>query len=623
MINTKEKKASKRDIIKWELIFVLTNILLVILLSQRYTGTMDSPTGIFNWFYYINLTIGHFSFLLLLVFTFIFLPVSILIPSKKIIFSFNIITMSLIIALITIDTFVFDQYRFHISPFFIQMMIDAGDQVIGFSSLMWMILIFGIALIILTEAYIAKIIWSNRSFLYIKLKPKLLVTTLIVMYLISHVIHIVADANYDQSITRLTQNYPLLNPATAKRFMIKHGWAQSRHDELSTKLTDKGSLSYPLSKIKHTENNDLPNILLIVIDSWRFDAMTADITPNIYRLSQTAIQYSNHYSGANDTRTGIFSLFYGLPGNYWHAFESNEVGPVLIDSVLEKGYETGIFASAPLINPEFNRTVFTKVKNLDVRTDGDSAYKRDEKIVQKWSDWSNQFSNNSNNSPFFGFLFFDAIHAYQYPDSYPRKFHPTDSSINYFTLQNETDTTPIFNLYKNVTHYVDSLVGKVIDQLKDRGLFENTIILITGDHGQEINDTKQNFWGHNSNFSRFQTQVPLLIHWPGRTPEKVQQLTSHYDVVPTLMTNALGSITNANQYSIGRDLFSESLTPLDMIIFTNYSMISITDFKNDVMMIKNQIGNVDYLNLNYRPVDKKVSGDLILKAINDMRRFYK
>jgi len=64
-------------------------------------------------------------------------------------------------------------------------------------------------------------------------------------------------------------------------------------------------------------------------------------------------------------------------------------------------------------------------------------------------------------------------------------------------------------------------------------LMKKTIIIMTGDHGQEANETHSNSWGHNSNFLRYQVQVPLLIYWPGMPPSQYNHLTSHVDVVPT------------------------------------------------------------------------------------------
>ena len=71
----------------------------------------------------------------------------------------------------------------------------------------------------------------------------------------------------------------------------------------------------------------------------------------------------------------------------------------------------------------------------------------------------------------------------------------------------------------------------------------STYIVITSDHGQEFNDLNKNYWEHPSNFAQYQTKVPLVMHWPGKSPQQWQHRTSHCDIAATLMPHLLG-ITN-------------------------------------------------------------------------------
>lgn len=608
---------------RWALLFVAFNALILVLLSQQYTSVMKLPSSGLSWTYYISLTLGHFSFLIYLSYLFILLPAIFLWPNKIFIVSFGISLMSIITTLMLIDTIVYSQYRFHLSPFIVRMILDTGDQVIGFSTSVWTTTITIIVCIFLLQSFAAKKIWQHQHNLYKSVKPGYLFSSLLLLYLFSHVIHIIADANQDKGITSLTRYYPLLNPATANRFMVKNGWANIPEKDITPKIETTGDLHYPLSPIEHNHTPNSLNILFIIIDSWRFDAMSEAITPNIFRLSEKSLNFINHYSGANDTRTGIFSIFYGLPGNYWHSVESNQISPVLIDTVIKKKYHTGIFASAPLINPEFDRTVFKNIPNLEKFTKGKSADERDKNIVKKWKKWIREKAYKNINLPFFSVLFFDSIHAYQYPDDYPRHFTPTASSMNYLMLTNKTDTVPLRNMYNNITHFIDNLVGDALHELELQGLANNTIVIITGDHGQELNDNKLNYWGHNSNFSKFQTKVPMIISWPNKKPQTFNQPTSHYDLTPTLMNNALQVTTETDQYSIGRDLFDKNLKFSKSVIMTNFSMISVFDTLNHTIMVKDETGIVDFYDKNYQPTNKKLSTEVIKQALTDMRRFYK
>ena len=508
------------------------------------------------------------------------------------------------------------------------MIFDAGDQIIGFPLQMWTDLFIAVTLLFIVEIIAAIFIWRRHQIFYKKLNPQWLTASLIALYFISHFIHIYADAQYDRSITRLGHYYPLLIPATASSFMIKHGWADVRQGESRALIKDKSSLNYPLKTLaflKQSEDTGKPlNLLMIVVDSWRFDMMNASVTPNMYSFANKSVQYVNHFSGSNDTRNGIFSLFYGLPATYWKSFENNQMGPVIIDRMLSMNYQTGIFSSAPLNHPEFDRTVFKEINDLQTSTEGKTADLRDIKITEQWKKWLTRYLKKSPEQPFFGMLFYDSIHAYQYPDSYPRHFKPTLPHINYFDLNNEFDLTLVTNFYKNITHFVDSLIGLVIDDLTKKNLLQNTVVLITSDHGQELNDNKLNFWGHNGNYSRYQTQVPMIIYWPGKKPEVVSHMTTHYDIAPTIMNNLLYCDTDVRAYSLGRDLFRNYIAPLSSHIMGNYSSFSILDIQNKLLLVKDYNGTASTFKADdLEESTYKISPGIVKKALEDMAIFYK
>ncbi len=99
--------------------------------------------------------------------------------------------------------------------------------------------------------------------------------------------------------------------------------------------------------------------------------------------------------------------------------------------------------------------------------------------------------------------------GYDFPTDFEPKYEPMFKEVNYLKLNIDTDPTPFFNRYKTSVRYVDSMATKVLDKLKKSGDLENTLVIITCDHGQEINDNKFNFWGHNSNFTDAQVNVPF------------------------------------------------------------------------------------------------------------------
>ena len=198
-------------------------------------------------------------------------------------------------------------------------------------------------------------------------------------------------------------------------------------------------------------------------------------------------------------------------------------------------------------------------------------------------------------------------------------FRPSAAEVNYLGLDAATDPLPLHNRYRNSIHYVDSLVGKVLAEVKERGLLENSVVLITGDHGQEFNDNRRNYWGHNSNFTRFQTGVPLLLYSPKLAPASHSHRTTHFDVVPTLMREYLGCEMPFSSYSVGRSLFAPG--GRDTLVMSEYSDFAIVT-PDRIALIREQGMQVlatDYSKLT----DGRLAPETVEAALEQKSRFYR
>jgi arylsulfatase A-like enzyme len=87
--------------------------------------------------------------------------------------------------------------------------------------------------------------------------------------------------------------------------------------------------------------------------------------------------------------------------------------------------------------------------------------------------------------------------------------------------------------YAACVSYIDDLVGRLVQALKDKDLYEDTIICIWGDHGFHLGD--HDLWGKHTNLEQA-TRSPLIIRAPGYSPQqKTNSPTEFIDVFPTLL----------------------------------------------------------------------------------------
>lgn len=318
------------------------------------------------------------------------------------------------------------------------------------------------------------------------------------------------------------------------------------------------------------------NIVFLVIDTLRYDAVTPTVMPNLSRFRKKTIQFDHAWSGGNCTRPGIFSLFYGIPANYWPAMLAQRRGPVLIRALQHAGYEMGIFASATLHFPQFARSVFADVPHLRVNTAGDTSVARDEGITQAFKHF---LATRHPDRPFFGFLFYDAVHNYCEGSSseHQNPFHPAVAACARFSLTAKTNPKPYVNRYHNAAHFDDAQAGKVLALLQAKGLLKNTIVIITADHGEQFDDEHMGYWSHASAYTPYQLHIPLLVYWPGKRPQHRQYFVTNHDVVPTLMQTVLACRNPLQDYTTGYSLFSNQPRPFFVAgSYTDYAVVTPT-----------------------------------------------
>jgi membrane-anchored protein YejM (alkaline phosphatase superfamily) len=608
--------ANRGQLARWTGWFFLGNSLLLLLVGLRYLGTFNFPQQDYAVPFGILAYLGHFSFLGFLM-SLAILPLVLVIPNKALVQTTAILLASLAMTILAIDTFIFDQYRFHLNGMVMNLLFGgAAMEIFSFSVFTWVLVLFGLTVILMVNYLLSQLVWklvrattgSRRYGLKLGL-------ILFAIYLSQNFIYAWADATSYTAITKQNRLLPAYRPMTAKRFFISNGWAQpSQKIEQSGEVSE---LNYPLRTLDCGPPERVLNLVMVVIDSWRFDTHDAETTPNIFRFSRDSMRFENHFSPANSTRTGMFSLLYGIPGGYWHSMLAEQRGPVLVDQLQRNGYQMGIFASAKLYSPEFNRTLFASIKDLRLKSDGNTPSERDQDLT---SDFMTFIQQRDPQRPFFSLLFYDAPHGYHFPPDYQPPFQPSWNSVNYLALNQNFDPTPFFNRYRNSVNFVDSLVGKVLSRLEQEQLLDNTVVVITGDHGQEFNDNGLNYWGHNSNFSRYQTQVPMIIAWPGKRAESFTHQTSHFDIAPSLMRGILGCRNNPDDYSQGKFLTEVQHTPY--LILSNYSQLALMD--DERILVFDEYNNLDtYSRDDYRIVaDTDSQQSLILNAMKDMSRFY-
>lgn len=602
--------------IRWLFCHFILNIVLLSVLGLPYLSWMTPPEkDVLARLYIAATQVGWFGIFAL----FIALPLMFLswLPHSVIKFSATLFTWAACVLLV-IDVEVYQQYRFHLSGFIWELLWSGNGEVI---SLSWYTLsvasaiIAGLGQLSYLTLRLANLL-SHRSVWPLAAGFTVWFSAL----LFSQGIHAWKDAQYDAVIPSYSYHWPLYYPLTSKSFFYTHGIVEpqeARQQSLDLKQPVHSTLNYPLSAlVTAPDTGKRPNILILAIDAWRFDDATRAVTPNILKFAKDSYRFQNHLSGGNSTQVGIFSLFYGLPATYWDVFQSTQTRPVMMQTLDDQNYQFSVFSSAMLNSPPFDRTVFRGIPGLRTQTSAENVTDRDEMITQ---DFLSFLSTRDLSRPFFGFLFYDSAHAYTFPEDMNTPFEPYWDRVDHIKLNNDFDTVPFHNRYRNALHFVDRLIARVLNQLQSSGELDNTIVIIMSDHGEEFNDHHLNYWGHGSNYSKTQIHVPMFVHIPHEQGQDIDWRTTYLDVVPTVMRRFLGITNPFRDYAMGNDMFTPQRGHEWLLIgsYFNYAMVS-----DQEILVTYPSGNLERQTPELKPSGQQyfTSKDL-RQALEEMKHF--
>lgn len=299
-----------------------------------------------------------------------------------------------------------------------------------------------------------------------------------------------------------------------------------------------------------------PNIYFFVIETLRKDFVNEKTAPHLTAFGRENIEIVSSFANANATHLSWFSIFYsGLPLHWTHFRDTWNEGAPSLQILKQLGYTIRVYAAADLHYFGMDQSLFgkdrklaesieefTKLRNIEP-CDRDalclSAFERD--LATEKGKEGNVY-----------IFFLDSTHSeYSFPKTFPLVFEPSAKHIDYLTLSAKT-VAPLQNRYRNAVAYVDSLMHRFFDRLKQEGLYESAILAITGDHGEEFFEEGALF--HGTHLNSYQTEVPIFLKCPGKTSWAKE--ATHLDIFPSLLHHVTDH-TDFQHLFDGTSIFSD------------------------------------------------------------------
>ncbi len=326
---------------------------------------------------------------------------------------------------------------------------------------------------------------------------------------------------------------------------------------------------------------DGPNVLLISIDSLRTDHVGGNgyprsTTPVLDRLAREGASCPQTSSTTSWTLPAHVSLLTALPASVHQVSFGRGLDPAretLAEALGDHGYQTAGFATGPWMTPAFgmdhgfdefeNTSAFGAGADDPTRPSSDAHLRSHSEvtsatIARQATDWLDRNADE----PFFLFLHFWDVHFdYVPPAPFDEMFDPgyrgtvdgRDFARNpeVHPRMAARDLEHVVALYDGEIRHTDRYVGQVVERLGELGILDDTIVIVTADHGDEFFEHGEK--GHNKSLYDEVILVPLIVRWPERIPAGsiVNEQVRLIDVFPTVLE--LTGV-DASEESMGRSL---------------------------------------------------------------------
>ena len=259
-----------------------------------------------------------------------------------------------------------------------------------------------------------------------------------------------------------------------------------------------------------------------------------EVTPNLNRLAESSLYFTRHYANFPLSINAFYNAFcsaYALPDGAWISLALPDFDvPCLSQILADEGYRSLALHAGYLGYAKQKR--FMQKRKFHEMHDAETLKKPP--YTEGMGPWGaaderamirplTTFASAQGTSPFLAVMFaFAPHHPYNAPDGI-EPFITGDAGLKKSQIR-----------YFNSLHFADMAFGEIFAALKAQGILKNSILIVVGDHGEAFYEHAGNY-NHPFFLYEENIHVPLMISVDGAPPQKIDRVTSHVDILPTVL----------------------------------------------------------------------------------------
>ncbi len=304
--------------------------------------------------------------------------------------------------------------------------------------------------------------------------------------------------------------------------------------------------------LKNSPPQSMPHVFFIMLEAIPWDHFPftgyprADVTPNLNALARDSLIFPRTYATANHSsysQPSIHSSQYPLRTTSLDQYDTVDYPKTLLFDILAgAGYQTAFISAQNedwlgmkrFILAHTHLQYFLHSKD-ELGNNIDKECKIDDSLVCTRA--IEYLDNRTADEPVFMYLNLQRTHfPYDIPENAPHPYQPcgTDEFKFTFYSYDQDHQETVVNKFDNALHYVDAQVGRFITYLKQRGLYENSLIVVSADHGEAF--YQHGYPTHSTTLYDSQVRVCTLIKQPMQHNSSVRDdAISLIDINPTIL----------------------------------------------------------------------------------------
>lgn len=296
-----------------------------------------------------------------------------------------------------------------------------------------------------------------------------------------------------------------------------------------------------------------PNAILISIDTLRADHLGCygyprPTSPNLDRFAAEGAIFERAVAESPWTMPSHASLLTGLaPSRHGMLDDMSKLAdaiPTLAEQIRGAGVQTAAFVNTPYLDANTGlMRGFDSARNFDIWDDRKQRMLSGEAMNDALADWLDEHGDR----PFFAFFHTYDLHSDYLPAAryraelvrpYDGRFDGRSKTLTGIVLgrlhPTPADIDHIRDLYDAALRQLDDNLGALFADLERRGLLDETLVIVTSDHGEEFFDHGN--VGHGRSLYQEMVHVPLIVRGPGVSAGlRVEAPVQLVDVAPTLL----------------------------------------------------------------------------------------